>query len=104
MVKKSKFVSPAQRKAVMASYHGNKRQVLTPQLKRDLKKTARTYKKPIVLQSNLKGYRVVNKEHRNIKQDKRLSALPPGKRISKNGNIYYEYRSNRSDLNQKTRL
>lgn len=31
------------------------------------------------------------------KRDKARGALPPGKRISKDGNIYYEYRKNRSD-------
>jgi len=30
--------------------------------------------------------------------DKKRSALKPGKRISKTGKIYYEYRKNRSDL------
>jgi hypothetical protein len=30
--------------------------------------------------------------------DKARKALPPGKRISKFGNIYYETRKNRSDL------
>ena len=30
--------------------------------------------------------------------DKARKALPPGKRISKTGNIYYEYRANRSDM------
>ena len=34
----------------------------------------------------------------NIKYDKRKKALPPGKRISRSGNVYYEYRRNRSDL------
>jgi len=33
--------------------------------------------------------------------DKKRKALPPGKRISKNGNIYYEMRANRSDLRGK---
>jgi len=33
--------------------------------------------------------------------DKKRKALPPGKRISKNGNIYYEMRANRSDLTGK---
>jgi hypothetical protein len=32
-------------------------------------------------------------------RDKPRKALPPGKRISKTGNTYYEYRKNRSDLN-----
>ena len=35
------------------------------------------------------------------KDDKRI-ALPPGKRISKNGNIYYEHRKNRSDKKDKS--
>jgi len=34
----------------------------------------------------------------NLKYDKRKKALPPGKRISKSGKVYYEYRKNRSDL------
>ena len=32
------------------------------------------------------------------KADKARKALPPGKRRSKYGNIYYEYRRNRSDM------
>jgi len=32
------------------------------------------------------------------KIDKRRKALKPGKRISKNGKVYYESRKNRSDL------
>lgn len=30
-------------------------------------------------------------------KDKLLPALPPGKRVSKDGKIYYEFRKNRSD-------
>jgi hypothetical protein len=30
--------------------------------------------------------------------DKKRNALPPGKRISKSGKVYYEKRRNRSDL------
>jgi len=33
----------------------------------------------------------------NIYRDKRRTAMPSGKRISKSGNIYYEYRKNRTD-------
>ena len=40
----------------------------------------------------------------NIFLDLRFSAKKPGKRISKKGNVYYEYRSNRSDKNPKKRL
>lgn len=44
-------------------------------------------------------------DHRNDwRKDKQLKALHPGKRISKNGNVYYEYRRNRADLNRKKRL
>ena len=42
------------------------------------------------------------KEHQigrsNISVDKKRDALLSGKRISKNGKVYYEYRKNRSDL------
>ena len=34
----------------------------------------------------------------NKKRDKARKAMPPGKRISKTGNTYYEGRKNRSDL------
>ena len=33
----------------------------------------------------------------NVKRDKKRTAQEPGKRISKEGNVYYEYRKNRSD-------
>ena len=36
---------------------------------------------------------------KNVLKDLRKKALAPGKRISKNGKIYYEYRANRSDIN-----
>jgi len=36
---------------------------------------------------------------KNALKDERYKALAPGKRISKNGKIYYEYRANRSDPN-----
>lgn len=38
----------------------------------------------------------------NLKIDKRRKALPPGKRVSKSGNVYYEYRKNRSDKKSKS--
>ncbi len=31
-------------------------------------------------------------------RDRKLAALPPGKRISRTGRVYYEYRKNRSDI------
>lgn len=37
----------------------------------------------------------------NPRIDKKRKALPPGKRLSRTGKIYYEYRRNRSDLNNK---
>jgi len=42
-----------------------------------------------------KGNRFVTK---NLIKDSNRNALRPGKRISKKGNVYYEYRSNHSDL------
>jgi hypothetical protein len=34
----------------------------------------------------------------NVRIDMRLGALKPGKRRSRTGHIYYEYRRNRSDM------
>ena len=36
---------------------------------------------------------------KSIGRDLKRIALPPGKRVSKSGKIYYERRVNRSDLN-----
>ena len=36
--------------------------------------------------------------------DKARKAKKPGKRVSKNGNIYFESRLNRADLNRTVRL
>jgi len=35
----------------------------------------------------------------NRSKDRKRKAMKPGKRISKNGRIYYENRRNRSDIN-----
>lgn len=44
------------------------------------------------------------KNTKSIKADKKRKAKLPGKRKSKKGKTYYEYRSNRSDANPKRRL
>jgi len=36
-----------------------------------------------------------------LAKDMKYQSLPPGKRLSKAGNIYYEYRKNRSDIKGK---
>lgn len=35
---------------------------------------------------------------KNVKRDKGRSAMPPGKRISESGKVYWETRANRSDV------
>ena len=40
----------------------------------------------------------------NEKRDKSRKAMKPGKRVSKKGNIYYEYRRNRSDKSPRKGL
>jgi hypothetical protein len=34
----------------------------------------------------------------SLEDDKKRTALPPGKRVSKTGKVYYEYRKNRTDI------
>ena len=41
-----------------------------------------------------------NRSKSEIDNDSRRHAKPPGKRVSDTGHIYYEYRPNRSDINQ----
>ena len=40
----------------------------------------------------------------DVQKDAQIRALPPGKRISRDGNVYYEYRQNMSDVVPKERL
>jgi hypothetical protein len=54
----------------------------------------KTRKKPKVVYSRKRQ----TGKRESLKGDKKRKALPPGKRISKSGNVYYEYRRNRSDL------
>jgi hypothetical protein len=48
-----------------------------------------------------KNYRIrkFKNSHTPTPQDEGRFAMRPGKRISKNGNVYYEYRGNRADAN-----
>jgi hypothetical protein len=73
-----------------------------------VKKTKKTVKKTIVKKAKVKKATVKKARQKitkskgqtgtsNLKYDKRKTANPPGKRISENGNVYYEYRKNRSD-------
>lgn len=43
-----------------------------------------------------------NGKVKSLKRDKGRIAMSPGKRVSKNGKIYYEYRKNRTDMAPKT--
>ena len=47
---------------------------------------------------NLRQLNQTKVKNLDVARDKKRKALLPGKRISKNGNIYWETRSNRSDL------
>ena len=58
---------------------------------------AKTMRRPKILQ-------IINHQsgtRKDLRQDRMRKALPPSKRMSKNGNIYYETRRNRSDLVSK---
>jgi len=41
---------------------------------------------------------------KSVVRDRMFHALPPGKRISASGKVYYEYRSNHADANPRTGL
>ena len=60
----------------------------------------RSKKRKLVLPRVLKKLNQVGRSDKIT--DKKRSALAPGKRISKNGNIYWETRKNRSDVKGKT--
>ena len=60
----------------------------------ELARRARRKGKPVVLKFVPRQTGGV----KSISRDKARRALPPGKRRSKSGKIYYEYRKNRSDM------
>jgi chromosome segregation ATPase len=51
-----------------------------------------------------KGGRTRKRSKAEIAADKRLKAKKPGRRIAESGEVYYESRENRSDMNRKLRL
>ena len=62
-------------------------------------KRRKVYKKDGAIKKEVKI--VSGTKSRNIKKDLDIKALPKGKRVSKDGNVYYENRSNRSDISPK---
>jgi len=68
-------------------------------VKRTVRKTTVRKRKPVVLKRSR-----TQTGKSNIKSDRKRVAMAPGKRSSKNGNIYYEKRRNRSDMNKRKRL
>jgi hypothetical protein len=57
------------------------------------KAVAKSTRKPKVMHSSTRQ----TGKRKSVKRDKALDALPPGKRISRTGRVYYEYRRNRTD-------
>jgi hypothetical protein len=51
-----------------------------------------------------KGGRTKKRTKAEIIADKRLKAKKPGKRVAESGEVYYESRENRADVNRKLRL
>ena len=41
---------------------------------------------------------------KSVASDKKILAMPPGKRVSKKGKVYYERRANRSDKSHSKRF
>lgn len=80
-----------------------------PEPKKALKKVRRTKpkaeKKEVRKPKVLKRVDYLNEKGKTKKSvDKKVAALHPGKRKSKFGTTYYEYRANRADLNRKKKL
>jgi len=68
--------------------------VFKEELEKEMNAVGMKKKKPKVVYSKQRqtGKRI------DINADKKRAALPSGKRISKNGKVYYEYRRNRTDI------
>ena len=64
-----------------------------PKKKRKIKRSKKPHKSVVVAVS----YRQKGRS-KSPKRDRMWKALPPGKRVSPSGKVYYEYRANRSDI------
>lgn len=65
--------------------------------------TKSTPKKKTIVRKKKATITKVDQTKRGIKSDAKRQALPAGRRISKDGNVYYEKRSNRADKSQPTK-
>ena len=70
----------------------SKKRVIKAHTKKKLSKINHYYINPTIYFSNHQTGKI-----KDIKEDKKRKAKLPGKRKSKSGKIYYEYRKNRSD-------
>jgi len=86
-VKKRRVVKKIKRKVKVKKRRIVRRKTVT-------RKTAKKKKLPKVL---IARKRQTQRNKGNRKIDSKRPAMEPGKRISKTGRIYYEYRRNRSD-------
>ena len=84
-----------------------------PTPKKEVKAPKDSWKDKLAMLKGKKGYKgkianekkpVSGTKSRNIKRDLEKQALPKGKRISKDGNVYYESRANRSDIDPKQKF
>ncbi|MFW6311659.1 MAG: hypothetical protein ACOC1K_05425 [Nanoarchaeota archaeon] len=73
-----------------------KYRTLSKEKMQKLKQKAKRTGKPIIL-GKTKQRGPQNKSGYSKKSDRKKKALPPGKRISKTGKVYYEYRRDHSD-------
>ena len=66
----------------------------------DLQVTTPTQKKKVAKRTPTRNYTYRGDSAAARKRDGVVQALPPGKRVSKTGKTYFEYRRNRADIKQ----
>jgi hypothetical protein len=66
----------------------------------DLQVTTPTQKKKVAKRTPTRNYTYKGDSAAARKRDGAVQALPPGKRVSKTGKTYFEYRRNRADIKQ----
>ena len=69
----------------------------------DLQVTTPTQKKKVAKRTPTRNYTYRGDSVAARKRDGAVQALPPGKRVSKTGKTYFEYRRNRADIKQGAR-
>lgn len=97
-LEKGHKAAPAEKKSVASKYKPEKKATPAPKHKdASKKKSGDDYSRALQLAKKYRGEQGLSTKDSDIERDAKRSSKPAGKRVSEDGNVYYENRENRSD-------